>query len=90
MHVSTHKLLKINVDNNSYSGLLCKAFSVLLSSLGSAVFGNAHLQLEKSCAQLQQQHMRQPVFMHNQNPFDRPPHSNLVKFLSHALEPSSH
>lgn len=47
-------------------------------------------QFEESGAQLQQQHMRQPVFMDNEDTLHCPPHSHFIKLLPHPLEPSSH
>lgn len=49
-----------------------------------------HLQLEKSCTELQQQHVGQPVLMYNENSFHCPPHADLVKLFPHALKPSCH
>lgn len=47
-------------------------------------------QLKERGAQLQQQHVRQSVLVHEQNAFDGAPHADPLEFVAHALETGRH
>lgn len=47
-------------------------------------------QLEECRAELKQENVGQSMLMHEQHTFDRSPHSDLLKLITHSLESSGY
>lgn len=60
-----------------------ESFYFIFSSVKFAAW-----QFEESCAELEQQDVRQSVLMNQQNALNWSPHSNLLKFIAHSLKSS--